>query len=119
VELLGLVEALESIPGLSVERRITMVAPELAPPAVFFTVQRKPLEVLDRLARTLMAAVRRTSVLWTLEATHQGVLMFVLRPRLFHPPGELSAEEERRMRADVGTLRDALRRDMQLSWWAL
>lgn len=118
-ELVGLMRTLDSIAGLKVDRRLSTAAGHALPPALFFAVGHHGLEVLDRLARTLLLASRRTSTLWSVEATHQGRLLFVLRPRNA-VPGEAPDEAEvHPLVRDLGVLRDALRRDLNLPWWDL
>ncbi len=119
VELLGLIDVLDGVPGLAVDRRISELLVPEAPPAVFFLLHRHPLEILDRLTRSLVLASRRMKHLWIVEASHQGQLMFVLRPRLFHQVGEVSPQEAGEFRADLAILRDSLRRDSKLAWWDL
>lgn len=110
-ELIGLFSALEAAPGLVVDRSLSTAAGHSAAPAIYFTLARQPLELLDRLARSLLMASRRTSTIWILEVVHQQRLCFVLRPRV---PGDLQA-----LTVDLGLLRDALRRDQRLDWWQL
>ena len=64
VELLGLLDALEAIPGVVVERSLSQVPADLAPPAIFFQLRERALEVLDRLTRSLVLARRRLHHLW-------------------------------------------------------
>jgi hypothetical protein len=118
-ELVGLMRTLDSIAGLKVDRRLTTAAGHALPPAVYFAVGSHGLEVLDRLARTLLLATRRTSTLWTVEATHQGRLLFVLRPRHFVPAEAPDEAVVHPLVRDLGLLRDALRRDLNLPWWEL
>lgn len=118
-DLLGLIEVLQAIPGLSVEQGLSLVSGAEMPPSLFFTLSAHPLEVLDRLARSLELARRRTSTLWILEVAHQNKLMFVLRPRLFSLPREWGEVDALALRRDLGVLRDALERDTQLPWWRL
>ena len=116
VELYGLLETLDSIAGISVDWRISVQPSDSpSPPNVFFSLASLPL--VDRLARSLTVASRHTSARWALEATHQGRLLFVLRPRLFHSAQEVDPSEERVWMRDVAVLRDALRRDILLPWW--
>ena len=116
----GLLRVMDALPGLKVDQGLsTMVADRPVPPAVFFTLRANALELLDRLTRSLLLVCRRTSTLWTVEATHQGRLLFVLRPRLFHPADVLSTQESAQLENDVELLRDALERDRALDWWAL
>ena len=119
LELYGLVQALGQVPGLHLDQAISIVPGLDAPPALFFTLREQPIEVLDRLTRSLVLARRRLTHLWTVEATHQGKLLFVLRPRLFHASVDLDAAELRVLMQDVAVLRDALRRDLNLPWWEL
>jgi hypothetical protein len=118
-ERVGLMKTLDSIPGVAVERRLSTAAGHALPPALFFAVGRHGLEVLDRLARTLLLASRSMSTPWTIEATHQGRLLFVLRPRpgIVAPPS--AAAKVHPLVRDLGILRDALRRDLNLPWWDL
>ena len=108
-ELVGLFAALEATGGIVVERSLSTAAGHSAPPAIYFALSRQPLEWLDRLARTLLIAGRRTSSLWIIEAVHQGRLWFVLRPRI--------AGTVITWVADLKLLRDALSRDSRLDWW--
>ncbi len=110
-ELIGLMNALEAATGLAVDRSLSTAAGHTAAPAIYFTLARQPLELLDRLARSLLMASRRTSTLWILEVVHQQRLCFVLRPRV---PGDL-----RSLTVDLALLRDALRRDQRLDWWQI
>jgi len=116
-QLIGFLRTLESIPGVSVERRLSTAASHSEPPAVYVALTRHPLELLDRLARTLLLASRRTSTHWTLEATHQGRLLFVIRPRTAPPLAATAAIQA--LTSDLGLLRDALRRDLRLAWWEI
>jgi hypothetical protein len=118
-ELVGLMRTLDSIAGLKVDRRLSTAAGHALPPAVFFAVGRHGLELLDRLARTLLLATRRTSTLWTVEATHHGRLLFVLRPRHSVPAEAPDEAVVHPLVRDLGVLRDALRRDLNLPWWEL
>jgi hypothetical protein len=108
-ELIGLFAALESAGGFAVDRALSTAAGHSAAPSIYFTVARPALEWLDRLAKSLLLAGRRTSTLWGIEVVHQGRLRFVLRPRLAGTPATWAA--------DLALLRDALRRDSQLDWW--
>ena len=120
VQLWRLIESLESIPGLKVERGpSTGIGDRPLPPAVFFALSERPLVVLDRLTRTLLLATRRTSAVWTIEASHQGRLLFVLRPRLFHPADTLPYREFEGLIRDLDLLHEALIRDRALPWWSL
>ncbi len=108
-ELIGLFTALEAVDGLTVDRALSTAAGHSAAPAIYFTLARHPLELLDRLARSLLMSSRRTSTLWILEVVHQQRLCFVLRPRV---SGALAP-----LTADLAVLRDSLRRDQRLDWW--
>lgn len=108
-ELVGLFAALEATGGIVVDRPLSTAGGHSAPPAVYFALPRQALEWLDRLARTLLLAGRRTASLWSIEAVHQGRLWFVLRPRFGSAPAT--------WRADLALLRDALQRDSRLDWW--
>ena len=116
-ELVGLLRTLESIPGVALDRRLSTAAGHSEPPAVYFALTRHPLELLDRFTRTLLLASRRTSAPWVIEATHQGRLLFVLRPRFVVPAAGAAAA--RAAMHDLGLLRDALRRDLKLAWWEI
>lgn len=118
-ELVGLMRTLDSIAGLKVDRRLTTAAGHALPPVVYFAVGPHGLEVIDRLARTLLLVARRTSTLWTVEATHQGRLLFALRPRHAVPGEAPEPSLVHPLVRDLGVLRDALRRDLKLPWWDL
>jgi hypothetical protein len=118
-ERVGLMRTLDAIPGVAVDRRLSTAAGHALPPALFFAVGRHALEVLDRLARTLLLASRNTSTPWTIEATHQGRLLFVLRPRSGVVAPAAAGTPVHPLVRDLGVLRDALRRDRNLPWWDL
>jgi hypothetical protein len=118
-ELVGLMRELDTIPGVRVDPRLSTAAGHTLPPAIYFAVGAHGLEVLDRLTRTLLLATRRTSTPWEIEATHQGRLLFLLRPRragALDPPKDGAPHP---LVADLATLREALRRDRNLPWWDL
>jgi len=117
--LFGLIRVLDSVPGIVVDRHLTTVSGALMPPTLFFTIRSQALEILDRLTRSLLLSRSQTSTLWTVEASHQGRLLFVLRPRLFHSAAELSRNEEEGLERDLDTLHRTLARDVLLPWWEL
>ena len=51
------------------------------------------------------------------ELTLQHAVVFVLRPRFFKAPHEVTSQEIDRTREDLRTLARRLRRDVGLSWW--
>ena len=44
-------------------------------------------------------------------------MVFVLRPRFYKRPQEITAEEIRQAREDLDRLARRLRRDVSLTWW--
>jgi hypothetical protein len=119
-ELHRLLQCLDSIDGLAVDHTLSQAAGMESPPALFFSLRRKPLAVLDRLARSLTLAQRSTGVLWVVEISHQGQLVFVLRPRVFPLPETAGGPQGRKdWQQDLGHLAKALGRDLQLPWWDL
>jgi hypothetical protein len=72
---------------------------------------------VEKLLRSVEMANRETHFRWLVELTLQQSIVFVLRPRFFKPPLEITADEIRKAREDLGRLARCLRRDVSLSWW--
>ncbi len=120
IELFRLIETLDCIEGLAVERTLSVVTGQQNPPAVFFQLSgRHPLEILDRLLRSLLHAGEHLHHRWIVEVTHQTRLQFVLRPRLFQRPVDLLSSERQRFLDDLRRIGDGLARDQQLPWWEM
>jgi hypothetical protein len=85
-------------------------------PSILFSASGG-LHDIEKLLRSLEMATRETHFRWLVELTLQHSVVFVLRPRFFKPPLEITAEEIEQAREDLGTLARRLRRDVSLSWW--
>jgi len=86
------------------------------PPSILFTAT-KGLSAVEKLLRSIELANRETHFRWLVELTLQQTVVFVLRPRFFKPPRDVTAEEIRHAREDLGRLARRLRRDVALTWW--
>jgi len=86
-------------------------------PAILLACTRDELCSIERLLRSVELANRETRLRWLVELTLQQTVVFILRPRFFKAPTEITAGEIDAARADLGTLARCLRRDVSLSWW--
>lgn len=86
-------------------------------PSVLFTAVRSDMRDIERLMKSLELANRRTHHRWLVELSLQQTLVFVLRPRFYKPPADITPGEIEQARADLGTVATQLRRDVSLSWW--
>ena len=112
-----LVEALESTGVLQVTHASGGSLQTRESPHVFFRATRNDGLPLERLLRTLEHANHETELVWTVELTLQHTLLYILRPRFWKRPQEVTAEEIALARRDLPLLAQRLRRDLQLSWW--
>jgi len=85
-------------------------------PSILFSAKHG-LQDVEKLLRSIELANRETHFRWLVELTLQQTVVFLLRPRFFKPPREITAEEIGWAREDLGRLARRLRRDMALSWW--
>jgi hypothetical protein len=86
-------------------------------PHVLFRLTKNDTVWLERLLRSLEMVNRRTRFRWLVELTLQHHLLYILRPRFWKPPPEITPEEITLARADLPLIAAALRRDLSLSWW--
>jgi len=85
-------------------------------PSLLFTAT-KGLPAVEKLLRSIELANRETHFRWLVELTLQHTVVFVLRPRFYKPPREITAEEIKKARQDLDRLAVRLRRDVSLTWW--
>ena len=85
--------------------------------SVLFSTTHHKLRAVERLLRSIELANRETKLRWMVELALQQTVVFILRPRFFKPPQDITGEEIEDARHDLGTLGRCLRRDVSLSWW--
>ncbi len=112
-----LVQALESSGVLQVTHASSGSLQSRESPHLFFRVTKNDAIHLERLLRTLEHANRETELVWLVELTLQHSLLYILRPRFWKRPQEVTPDEIRLARRDLPLLAARLRRDLQLSWW--
>jgi len=86
-------------------------------PSVIFATTHSKLRAVERLLRSIELANRETRMRWMIELALQQTVVFILRPRFYKPPHEITSGEIEDARRDLGTLGKCLRRDVSLSWW--
>jgi len=86
-------------------------------PCVFFRLTRGETIHLERLLRSIEFSNRETRLRWLIELSLQHVLVYILRPRFWKRPQEISADEIVLARGDLPVLSSNLRRDLELSWY--
>ena len=89
----------------------------LPAPSVIFAMTHKELPAIERLLRSIELANRETRMRWMIELALQQTVVFILRPRFYKQPREVTSGEIEDARRDLGTLGRCLRRDVGLSWW--
>ena len=86
-------------------------------PSLIFACTRDEFRSVERLLRSIELANRETKLRWLVELALQQTIVFILRPRFFKPPTEITGGEIDAARTDLRTLARCLRRDVSLSWW--
>lgn len=86
-------------------------------PYLLFRLTRHDPVWIERLLRSLELVNRRTRYRWMVELSLQHSVLYMLRPRFWKPPPEVTPEEIESARADLAMISAALRRDLSLSWW--
>jgi hypothetical protein len=86
-------------------------------PYVFFTLTKNDTRYIEQLLRSLELANRETKLRWLIQLELQKEIVYILRPRFWRPPSEISPDDLRVARKDLQTLARCLRRDLALSWW--
>ena len=86
-------------------------------PHVFFHLTKNDTTYLERLLKSLELANRETKLRWIVELTLQREIVYVLRPRFWVPPSQVTPDDIRVARTDLATIARRLRRDLALSWW--
>jgi len=86
-------------------------------PHVFFHLTKNDNRYIERLLRSLEMANRKTRLRWLLELSLQNEIVYILRPRFWKSPADITPDDLAVARKDLQTLADQLRRDLSLSWW--
>ena len=86
-------------------------------PYVFFALTRNDTRYIERLLRSIELANRETRMRWLIELSLQKEIIYILRPRFWKSPADITADEILNARADMGVVARNLRRDLSLSWW--
>ena len=86
-------------------------------PYVFFSLTKNDTTYIERLLRSLEMANRKTRLRWLIELSLQQEIVYILRPRFWKSPAEITPEDLAAARKDLQTLAERLRRDLSLSWW--
>jgi len=86
-------------------------------PSVLLACTQDRLSVIEQLLRSVELANREMKLRWLVELALQQTVVFILRPRFFKPPKEITGGEIDAAREDLRTLAKCLRRDVSLSWW--
>ncbi|MHC4668330.1 MAG: hypothetical protein ACYTFD_07965 [Planctomycetota bacterium] len=86
-------------------------------PYVFFSLVKNDTIYIERLLRSLEHANRSTKLRWLLELSLQKGVVYILRPRFWKSPGDITPQDLRIARKDLRILAERLRRDLALSWW--
>ena len=86
-------------------------------PYIFFALTRNDTTYIERLLRSLEHANRTTKMRWLIELSLQHGIIYILRPRFWKSPADITPQEIHVARRDLATLADRLRRDLSLSWW--
>jgi hypothetical protein len=87
------------------------------PPYVFFALLKNDTTYIERLLRSLEMANRETRLRWLVELSLQHGIVYILRPRFYKSPAEITPEDLAAAQKDLGILGRSLRRDLGLSWW--
>lgn len=86
-------------------------------PSILLASTRDELRGIERLLRSIEMANRETKLRWLVELALQQTVVFILRPRFFKAPTDITPAEIDVARADMAILARCLRRDTSLSWW--
>jgi hypothetical protein len=110
-EVIPLVGALEKTGAFRI------VQATATPPQVLFELKELDARPIERLLRSVEMANRNTRRRWLIELSLQHGVVYILRPRFWQPPQEISPAELREAGADFAILARQLRRDIGLSMW--
>ena len=87
------------------------------PPQILFGLTQNDTRYIQRLLRSIELANRVTQLRWLIELSLQHEIVYILRPRFWRPPHEITATDVALAKADLPVLAQRLRRDLSLSWW--
>ena len=111
-EVIPLVTALENAGAFHVEQA------SAEPPQILLTLSHpEDSRPIERLLRSVEMANRQTSARWLIELSLQHGVVYILRPRFWRPPHELTPTDIARSKNDLAILAKQVRRDISLSWW--
>ena len=116
-EIIPLVAVLESAKVFKVVQASAGEPARKEWPYIFFSLTRDDTTYIERLLRSLELANRRTAKRWLIELSLQHEIIYILRPRFWKSPADITGEEIRIARRDLMLLAERLRRDLSLSWW--
>ena len=116
-EIIPLVTVLESTKVFRIVQASAGEPSRKAWPYIFFGLLRNDTTYIERLLRSLELANRATAKRWLIELSLQRDIVYILLPRFWKSPADITAEEIRIARRDLKVLADRLRRDLSLSWW--
>ncbi|MHC4957123.1 MAG: hypothetical protein ACYTGN_02025 [Planctomycetota bacterium] len=87
------------------------------PPQVLLELKELDARPIERLLRSIEMANRKTKRRWLIELSLQHGVVYILRPRFWQPPQEISPADLKEAGADFAILARHLRRDLGLSLW--
>ena len=116
-EVFGLVRALEQVPTFRVAAASAGDESRRDYPFVFLRLEPAGLKDLEHLLTALDMANHATKRRWVVECALQRGLLFILRPRFWKPVAEITAQDIREARADLGILAATLRQNVAAPWW--
>jgi hypothetical protein len=116
-EVIPLVTALESTKVFRLVQASAGDPQRNAAPYVFFHLVKNDTSYIERLLRSIELANRKTRLRWLIELSLQKEIVYILRPRFWKSPADITPEDLVVARKDLRVLANRLRRDLQLSWW--
>ncbi|MDH3592559.1 MAG: hypothetical protein OER88_11810, partial [Planctomycetota bacterium] len=86
-------------------------------PYVMFRLTKNDMTYIERLLRSIEMANRTTRLRWLVELSLQNTIVYIVRPRFWMPPSDISPDDIQAAVKDLGVIARQLRRDLSLSWW--
>lgn len=87
------------------------------PPYLFLSLTKTETSWIERFLRSLELANRETRLRWLIELSLQHGIVYILRPRFYKSPSDLTPEDHAVAQKDLLVLGRCFRRDLGLSWW--
>ena len=116
-EVIPLVAALESTNLFQVVQASAGDPKRNAAPSIFFHLVKSDTRYIERLLRSVELANRKTRLRWLIELSLQKEIVYILRPRFWKSPADITPTDLVVARKDLRVLAERLRRDLELSWW--